>query len=155
MARSPRIEPLSSPLMPITHLLDSSVYSQPLRPRPLPRVEERWSLLGDQALSISVICEAEVQFGIELRQSKRLSALYDEVLRDRLHLYPVDRDVSRAFALAKAVARRRGRTCSDFDFLIGATAQVHGLIVATLNPAHFRFIDGLPVEDWSSATPKP
>ena len=135
--------------MPITHLLDSSVYSQPLRPRPMAVVEERWNLLGDHALSISVICEAEVQFGIELRQSKRLTALYDEVLRDRLHLYPVDREVSRLFASAKAGARRRGRTCSDFDFLIGATAQVYGLIVATLNPAHFRFIEGLAVEDWS------
>lgn len=135
--------------MPITHLLDSSVYSQPLRPRPLAAVENRWTQLGDEALSISVICEAEVQFGLDLKQSKGLFELYDEVLRDRLLMFPVDREVGRAFARAKSSARRRGRTCSDFDFLIGATAQVHGLIVATLNPAHFRFIEGLAVEDWS------
>ena len=29
--------------MPITHLLDSSVYSQPLKPKPLASVQERWS----------------------------------------------------------------------------------------------------------------
>ena len=135
--------------MAITHLLDSSVYSQPLKPRPLASVEARWHRLGDHRLAISTLCDAELLFGLELRASAKLFALYDEVLRDRLQSFAVDREVSRAFATVKAAARRRGKTCSDFDFLIGATALIHGLTLATLNPKHFAFIEGLPVEDWS------
>ena len=136
--------------MAATHLLDSSVYCQPLKPLPLKSVVARWKALGDQALATSVICEAEVLFGLELRRSEKLNRLYAEVLRDRLPLYPVDREVSLAFARAKASARKRGKVCSDFDFLIAATAQVHGLAVATLNAQHFRFIEDLEVEDWST-----
>lgn len=134
-----------------THLLDSSVYCQPLKPKPLASVEERWRHLGDRRLAISVICQAEVLYGIELKQSSGLFSLYEVLLSDRLRLLDVDRAVSGAFARAKASARRRGQICSDFDFLIGATAQVHGLILATLNPTHFRFIEGPAIEDWSRA----
>lgn len=136
--------------MGLTHLLDSSVYSQPLTPRPSATVEARWHRLGDHRLAISTICDAELLFGLELRRSAKLFALYDSILRERLQTLAVDREVSRTFAKAKAIARRRGRTCSDFDFLIGATALVHGLTLATLNPRHFAFIEGLPVEDWST-----
>ena len=90
------------PLMRLTHLLDSSVFCQPLKPEPLASVEKRWRELGDQAL-------------------------------------------------AKASAKKRGNVCSDFDLLIGATASVHGLILATLNAKHFRFVYGLVVEDWSTS----
>ena len=136
--------------MAITHLVDSSVYSQPLRPRPQSSVVARWQQLGDHRLAISTLCDAELLFGLELRSSPKLFALYEAVLRDRLPSLPVDFTVSRTFARVKASARRRGKTCSDVDFLIGATALVHELTVATLNPKHFVFIEGLAVEDWSS-----
>ena len=137
--------------MRLTHLLDSSVYCQPLKPDPLASVEKRWRALGDQALAVSVICEAEVLYGIELKGSAKLNLLYQDVLHGRLQSKPVDREVVEAFALAKASAKKRGNVCSDFDFLIAATASVHGLILATLNAKHFRFVDGLVVEDWSTS----
>ena len=47
-----------------SHLLDTSVYSQVLKPRPLPSVVRRWRLLGDDRLAISSICEAELLYGL-------------------------------------------------------------------------------------------
>jgi predicted nucleic acid-binding protein len=135
--------------MPLTHLLDTSVYCQPLKPRPLPQVESRWRSLGDDALATSVICEAEVLYGIELKQSTRLLVLHDQLLRNKLTILPVDAAIAKTFALVKATARKRGFSASDFDFLIAATAKAHGLTVATLNVRHFNGIQGLAVEDWS------
>lgn len=135
--------------MPLTHLLDTSVYCQPLKPRPIPGVESRWRALGDESLATSVICEAEVLYGIELKQSTRLLALYDQSLRNKLTLLPVDATIAKAFAAFKARARKQGLGPSDFDFLIAAIAKAHGLIVATLNIRHFNCIEGLAVEDWS------
>ena len=58
-----------------SHLLDTSVYCQPIKPKPLPSVERRWRELGDDALAISVICEAEMLYGLQLKQSAKLNSL--------------------------------------------------------------------------------
>jgi predicted nucleic acid-binding protein len=133
-----------------SHLLDTSVYCQPLKPTPLPTVERRWCALGDEALAVSSICEAEVLYGLELKQSTRLDALYEELLKNRLPILPVDAVVAKTFSQIKAAARRKGLPASDFDLLIAAAAKAHGLILATINFRHFNGIEGLALEDWSS-----
>jgi tRNA(fMet)-specific endonuclease VapC len=136
--------------MPISHLLDTSVYSQPLKPQPLPSVERRWSALGDEALAISVICEAEFCYGLELKKSARLNLAYEQLLKDRLRVLPVDEAIAGVFGRIKAACRAEGVSASDFDFLIAATAIANRLILATLNLRHFQKIPGLALEDWSS-----
>ena len=135
--------------MALSHLLDTSVYCQPLKPKPLPSVQSRWRALGDDSVAISAVVEAEMLYGLELKQSRKLTAPYEALLKDRLHLFPVDAEVARCFAKIKAAAaKRRGHACSDLDFIIAATAKAHGLILATLNYRHFAGIEGLAVEDW-------
>lgn len=137
--------------MPLTHLLDTSVYCQPLKPQPLSGVERRWLALGEEALATSVICEAELLFGLKRKGSSRLDSLYRTTLEGRLALLPVDSSVARVFSELKAAGRKKGFAASDFDFLIAATAKAHGLALATLNFRHFQGIEGLAVEDWSAA----
>jgi predicted nucleic acid-binding protein len=136
--------------MPISHLLDTSVYCQPLKPQPLPAVELRWRALGDSALATSIICEAELLYGMEWKKSGRLRDLYDQLLKDRMPVFPVDTAVAKAFSVIKAACRKKGASASDFDFLIAATAKARGLILATLNVRHFQIIEGLAIENWSS-----
>jgi predicted nucleic acid-binding protein len=114
-------------------------------------VSERWTTLGDDALAISVICEAEVLYGLEARESKRLTAAHEAVLKGRLRVLPVDSGVARHFASLKAWAKVNGRTPSDLDLLIAATAKTHGLTLATVNMRHFDGLPGVSVEDWSSS----
>lgn len=136
--------------MPLTHLLDTSVYCQPLKPKPLAGVEHRWQRLGDEALATSAVCEAELRYGLELKRSARLDAVYHALLENRLTLLAVDGPVANVFGQIKAAARKKGLGASDFDFLIAATAKAHGLVLATLNVRHFDQIEGLAVEDWSA-----
>jgi tRNA(fMet)-specific endonuclease VapC len=133
----------------VTHLLDTSVYSQPLKPRPLSMVMSRWNALGNESLSVSAICEAEVLFGLEWKKSDELDSAYKNLLQGKLAILPVELEVVRVFAKLKAVAKRQGRLIPDFDLLIAATAKSHRLILATLNYRHFEGIEGLAVEDWS------
>src|SRR5204863_5623216 len=130
-----------------SHLLDTSIYSQPLKPRPLPAVETRWTALGDDALAISAICEAELLYGLELKKSDGLNRLFDALLKERLRVLPVDSGVARHFASLKAWAKARGRALSDFDLMIAATARAHNLSLATLNIRHFQGLPNLLVED--------
>lgn len=135
--------------MALSHLLDTSVYCQPIKPRPFPSVQQRWTTLGDDALAISVICEAEVLYGLELKKSSRLNSLYDLLLKERLRVLPIDSGVASQFASLKAWAKVNGRALSDFDLLISATGRAHNLALATLNLRHFQGLPGIIVEDWS------
>jgi len=132
-----------------THLLDTSVFCQPLRPKPLPSVVRRWERLGDVNLATSVLVEAEVLYGVRLKRSPRLEEAYTALLRGRLLALPVDQEVADAYANLKARLRLQGRPLPDVDLLIAATGKVHALTIATLNPRHFAGLEGVTVEDWS------
>ena len=135
----------------IKFLLDTSVYSQRLRPHPLAGVVQRWQRLGDTKLAISAICEAELLFGLEKRQSERLWREYDQYLKDRLLCLPVDSMVAKVYGKLRAGLERSGTPRADFDLVIASTALAHNLKLATLNSQHFQDIPGLVVEDWSLA----
>jgi predicted nucleic acid-binding protein len=47
-----------------------------------------------------------------------------------------------------ASLKKSGSLIGDADILIGATALVHGLTVATDNEDHFQRIGDLRVENW-------
>ncbi len=137
--------------MALTYLLDTSVYCQPIKPRPLLSVMQRWEAAGDQALAVSVLCQAEILYGIALRGSARLQAAYEAVLAGRLVALPVDEAECQAYADMRAALEKKGQRVPDLDLLIAATATTHGLTVATLNMKHFSRIPDLAVEDWSIA----
>lgn len=134
-----------------THLLDTSVYSQLLRPKPVQPALDRWQRHGDAALAVSSICEAEVLYGIALNppNAAALQERYDSTLRGRLTQLPVDGEVAATFATLKAACKQRGTLVPEMDLLIASTALTHNLVVATLNFRHFKLCPGLVIEDWS------
>lgn len=135
--------------MMATHLLDTSVFSQPIKRRPVKPALARWKALGDDRLAVSVISEAEVLYGLAWSGATSLQQQYDAELKSRLPMLSVDSAVAASYAAIRAALRRAGHTVESMDLLIAATAHAHGLVVATLNLRHFEIIDGLAVEDWS------
>ncbi|MDX1388037.1 MAG: type II toxin-antitoxin system VapC family toxin [Acidobacteriota bacterium] len=135
--------------MALSHLLDTSVYCQPLRKKPLPTVVTRWKALGDASLCVSVLCEAEILQGLEARDSDRLWDRYRGLLEGRLPVLDVTLDVARTYARLAGPLIRTGNPRPVVDLVIAATAKTSGLILATLNSRHFEGIEGLAVEDWS------
>lgn len=133
----------------MTHLLDTSVYSQRLKRRPLRKVVRRWSDLGDAKLAISTICEAEILFGLEKKNAERLWTEYEHYLKHKLIALPLERKVIETYARLKAELQASGLTVGEFDLLIGATALANNLKLATLNTKDFAKIPGLELEDWS------
>ena len=108
-------------------------------------MEARWRELGDEALAISVICEAEVLYGLQLKQSAKLNSLYERLLRDRVRTLAVDATVAMTFSKIKAAGRKKGVLASDFDFLIAATAKASGRIIVTADAAAFDSLPGVSV----------
>lgn len=132
----------------MTYLLDTSVYSQPLRRKPVLPALTRWRDAGDAACRVSIVTLAEVEFGIELEQSPARREKYRHLLQDRLEPVPCTTDIWLRFARLKARQQTLGRRVADLDLLIAATALVHDWTVATLNHTDFSKIESLKWQDW-------
>jgi len=132
-----------------THLLDTSVYSQLIRPAIPATVTARWQAVGDDAMVTSAICEAEVLYGIRKKGATRLLRDYEFVLKGRYDLLDIDAHVASTYADLRVACEAAGFTVGDMDLLIAATAKTHNLTVATLNYSDFSHIPGVAVEDWS------
>ena len=72
------------------YLLDTSVYSQPLRRKPVLRALERWRDAGDAACRASVVSVAEVEFGLNLEENPARQEKYEGLLEGRLEVLEVD-----------------------------------------------------------------
>ena len=143
--------------MPVTHLLDTSVYSQPIRKTPVQTALARWEAVGDTAVVSSVICEAEVLFCIHKEKRKnndtRIGERYDALLKGKCDLLPVDQSVAEIYAEMRDDLQSRGKKVAHMDLLIAATAKANNLTVATLNVKDFEIMNGVTVEDWSQPLP--
>jgi predicted nucleic acid-binding protein len=131
------------------YLLDTSVYSQPLRRSPVMAALRRWDDAGDERCVISIVCRAETEWGLLKSPDPRRDHRYEALLKDRLEVLQSDAECWRIFSVMKARQIITGRIVSDLDLLIAATARCHDCIVATLNPNDFSKIEGIHWEDWS------
>jgi tRNA(fMet)-specific endonuclease VapC len=136
--------------MAFSHLLDTSVLSQPIKDYPLPAVLNRWSSLRDDALCTSAVCLAEILQGLRDRESPKYWRRYRELLENQYPVLPFDDVVADAFAGLAVTMQRQGRPRPALDLMIAATACSHGLVLATLNVRDFSGIPGLVVEDWAA-----
>ena len=131
------------------YLLDTSVYSQPLKKKPLAEVVSRWKQHPESDYAVSSVVEVEVLYGVFLSRNPSLVEGYRALLKGRFPVLAFDAACAEMYAAAQAQAAAIGRTYPAFDLMIGVTALRHGLILATCNTKDFQGIDGLTVEDWS------
>lgn len=132
----------------LSHLLDTTVFCQPIKDTPVQGVLARWHELGEAVVCTSAVCVAEILQGLEQRQSEKYWRRYRELLMGRYPVLPLDEAVAAQFGRLAAELRRAGETKPAVDLFIAATARQHGLTIATLNAGHFSDIPGLSVEDW-------
>ena len=117
-------------------LLDTNVLAELCRQRPDPAVE-RWAGRALPPFGLSVVTVEEVHFGLAWKPNARIEALVDRFVAERCEVFPVTTPVARRAGALRGQFRRTGRTRTQADMLIAATAQVHQLPVATRNLRDF------------------
>ena len=131
------------------YLLDTSICSQPLKRTPHMPALKRWNQLRFEDSFTSVVCLAEIEWGLHKLNSKRRWAGYQEDIIPSVCSLPSDTQVWKCWAHLKAQQTKQGHPIHDIDLLIAATAIEHNLTLATLNTRHFSPIKQLRWEDWS------
>jgi tRNA(fMet)-specific endonuclease VapC len=135
----------------VNYLLDTNHWSYLQEQHPL--VVSRLHQLSDEAsLYMSVVSQGELLAGVEwaqgLRRKRRLLELYEQVVAMATAILPVTPQVAERYAQIYAQMRQKGRLIQTNDIWIAASALVYDMILVSAD-RHFRFIDGLTVEDWS------
>ncbi|NDY92108.1 type II toxin-antitoxin system VapC family toxin [Ideonella livida] len=126
-------------------LLDTSVVSELRRPRPHGGVVAWLQSLDDAQLHVSAVTLGKIQAGIELTREQdpgKAQAIegWLALVADSYNVLPMD---ARAFRAWARLMHRKSDTLYE-DAMIAATAQVHGLTVATRNVGDFKAL-GLDV----------
>lgn len=120
------------------YLLDTNVVSELRKPRPHGSVLAWLESLDDAELYLSAVTLGEIQAGIELTReqdaakAEELTAWLD-LMAGAYNVLPMDAACFRAWA---SLMHRKSDTLYE-DAMIAATAQVHGLTVATRNVRDF------------------
>jgi len=129
----------------VSFLLDTSIVSEWVKPRPNPGVIAWLAEVDEDRVYLSVVTLAELRYGVERMAEGRRRKRIEEWLRDELPLrferrvLPVDNVVAGVWG--KIVAQRAvgGRPIGVMDAFIAATAQIHDLTIVTGNASDFEF----------------
>lgn len=121
------------------YLLDTNIVSELRKPKPHGGVVAWLESVDDAHLHLSAVTIGEIQAGIELtRQQDPAKAADIEAWLDMLatayNVLPMDAATFRRWA---RLMHRQSDTLYE-DAMIAATAQIHGLTVATRNEADFK-----------------
>jgi hypothetical protein len=124
----------------VKFLVDADILSEPTKPAPDVRVV-RWLRENEWQLATSAIVLGEIEYGILLlpagRRRTRLQQWFAQGTQ-RIRALDFDADTASAWAGLLARMKKKGLAMPIKDSLIAATAQVHGLTVATRNTADYR-----------------
>jgi hypothetical protein len=123
----------------VTYLVDANVLSEPTKPAADLKVVE-WLRRNEREIAVDPIILGQVRFGILLlpkgRRRSRLERWFQAGVQG-LNCLAWEAETGLRWAELLARLRRSGRSMPIKDSLIGATALVHDLTIATRNRAVF------------------
>ena len=141
------------------YLLDTNVISELVRPGPDANVLAWVRAEEETRFYLSVLTFGELRRGIEQlprgARRERLRLWLEVDLTDRFkgRILDVDRRVSEIWGMIMARGAAASVRLPTIDTLIAATAERHGMVVATRNLRDFVFAGVAAVSPWDAGNP--
>jgi tRNA(fMet)-specific endonuclease VapC len=128
------------------YLLDTNIVSDLVR-NPQGKIAEQIFTVGESKVCTSIIVAAELRYGAEKKQSRRLSAQLEAVL-GALEILPFEKPAYASYGSIRAQLERTGKPIGANDLLIAAHALTLGYTVVTDNEKEFSRVKQLSVANW-------
>ena len=128
------------------YLLDTNIVSDLVR-NPQGKIAEQIFTVGESKVCTSIIVAAELRYGAEKKQSRRLSAQLEAVL-GALEILPFEKPADASYGSIRAQLERTGKPIGANDLLIAAHVLTLGYTLVTDNEKEFSRVRHLPVENW-------
>lgn len=129
------IEAIPLPKRLTMYLVDTNIISELARPAPNAGVLA-WAGTVT-TITLSVITLEEIFYGLTWKPSPRIRAWFERFLQTRCTVLPVTTEIARQGGQLRGTLQAQGKTRSQADMLIAATAQRHQLTVVTHNVRDF------------------
>jgi tRNA(fMet)-specific endonuclease VapC len=134
-------------------LLDTTVLSEPLRPKPHPLLLANLQRHREELATAAVVWH-ELLFGCDRLPPSNKKAAIERYLSEVLALlsiFPYDTAAAEWHAAERARLSNEGRTPPYADGQIAAIARVNDLTIVTANVADYGSFQGIRVEDWTGS----
>ncbi|HKR29651.1 MAG TPA: type II toxin-antitoxin system VapC family toxin [Terriglobales bacterium] len=128
------------------YLLDTNIISDLVR-NPQGQIAKHIEKVGEERVCTSIIVAAELRYGSAKKNSTRLTAQLEEILR-AIDVLPLQSPADVTYGLLRAQLEQAGKMIGANDLLIAAQALALGHVLVTDNEREFRRVDGLKCENW-------
>lgn len=132
------------------YLCDTNVISELMRPRPLPQV--RLWLESQELIFLSALSLEELHFGLQRKDLVKKREWLGRFVQARCETLAIDAACAIRAGELRGKLAKSGKTRTQADLLIAATAWKHNCILATRNTKDFEGINiplFNPFEDFS------
>jgi len=128
------------------YLLDTNIISELVK-NPHGTVAQKISEISDNKVCTSIIVASEIRFGVEKRQSKKLSQQVEAIL-SAIEILPLNSPTDKHYAKLRAYLEKAGTPIGPNDMLIAAHSLSLDLILVSANEKEFKRVPELRVENW-------
>jgi predicted nucleic acid-binding protein len=119
----------------MTFLCDTNIISELAIPQPNAGV-----LIWVQNLSsikISVITVEEICYGLTSKPNPKIQNWFDNFLKNNCQILPITDEIAKLCGELRGQQRLTGKTVTQADMMIAATAKIHNLTLVTRNIRDF------------------
>jgi tRNA(fMet)-specific endonuclease VapC len=114
------------------------------------RLQSRLEQLSpEDRVSISVVTEAEMRYGVALKPDAQRLAHTVEAVLSAVEILPWTSDAAMAYAALRSKNKLRGLAAGNLDLLIAAHAMAVGAVLVTSDIAISRLVGGLVTVNWA------
>lgn len=141
-------------------ILDTNIISELWKIEPNPNVLAWIDAQAVETLYLSAITVAELRYGLATMPEGKRRSIYQQRLEHEVlpafagRVLPFDLEATQAYSELMARAKARGKTISQADGYIAATAGIHGLIVATRDTSPFQAAEVMTINPWDGSAIK-
>ena len=119
----------------MTFLCDTNIISELVRPQPNSGVLIWTKKLS--SINISVITLEEIHYGLISKPNLKIQTWFDNFIKNDCQILPVTAEIAKLCGELRGQQRLSGKTVTQADMMIAATAQIHQLTLVTRNIRDF------------------
>ncbi len=128
-------------------MMDTNICSYIIKSRPTYILDKFESIMPEN-LCISIVTYAELYYGVEKTQSKKINEQVIDTFVSLVNVFPWEQSAARAYAKTRNELRKKRQMIGNLDLMIASHALSLNATIVTNNVSEFKRVKQLKIENW-------